>query len=77
MLLNNDGLVAVFIILAFGLLFALMGLLLRWARRRGRGALMAGAFMSVLAPDPTLEQNIKLAEEAQEETEEEDPGGEP
>ena len=64
------------IVLGFALLFVIMAVLVRWARGRGKGALLVGAFMSVMAPDPTLEQNIKMTEEAQEDQAEEDAGGE-
>jgi hypothetical protein len=53
-----------------------MVLLARWARRRSKGAVMAGAFMSMFAPDPTLERNIRLAEEAKQVIAEEDEEGE-
>ena len=70
---------------SFGLLIALslagailfMAILARWARRRSKGALMAGALFSIFAPDPTLERNIRLAEEAKQEIHEEDEEGEP
>jgi hypothetical protein len=70
---------------SFGLLIALslagailfMAILARWARRRSKGALMAGALFSIFAPDPTLERNIRLAEEAKQEIQEEDEEGEP
>ena len=53
-----------------------MVLLARWARRRSKGAVMAGAFMSMFAPDPPLERNIRLAEEAKQVIAEEDEEGE-
>jgi len=37
---------------------------------------MAGALFSMFAPDPTLERNIRLAEEAKQEQHEEDEEGE-
>jgi hypothetical protein len=41
-----------------------MVILVWLARRRGRGVMMAGAFLSILAPDPTLEQKIVMVETA-------------
>ena len=65
---------------SFGLLIALslagailfMAILARWAWRRSKGALMAGALFSIFAPDPTLERNIRLVEEAKRLVNEED-----
>ena len=54
----------------------IMILLARWARRRSKGALMAGAFLSMFAPDPTLERNIRMVEEAKQTVVEEDEEGE-
>ena len=66
------------LILALGLAaaIAVMVGLVRWARRRSKGALTAGALLSMFAPDPTLERNIRLAEEAKQEQMEEDEEGE-
>jgi hypothetical protein len=50
--------------------------LARWARRRSKGAVVAGALLSMFAPDPTLERNIRLAEEARQVQCEEDEEGE-
>lgn len=61
------GLAAVLLILA---------LLARWARRRSKGALVAGALLSMFAPDPTLERNIRMVEEAKQVQAEEDEEGE-
>jgi hypothetical protein len=38
---------------------------------------VTGALLSVFAPDPTLETNIRLAEEAKQQQTEEDEEGEP
>jgi len=54
----------------------IMIVLARWARRRSKGALVAGALLSVFAPDPAFEKNIKLAEEAKQVQHEEDEEGE-
>jgi len=64
--------------IAFGLtaVIVLMVLLANWARRRSSGALVAGALMSVFAPDPTLENSIKLVEESRRIQHEEDEEGE-
>jgi hypothetical protein len=53
-----------------------MALLARWARRRSKGAVMAGALLSMFAPDPELEKNIRMAEEARQVQTEEDEEGE-
>lgn len=50
--------------------------LARWAQRRSKGAVVAGALLSMFAPDPTLERNIRLAEEARQVQCEEDEEGE-
>jgi hypothetical protein len=55
----------------------LMVRLVRWARRRSRGAVITGAILSAFAPDPTLEANLRLAEEAKQQQVEEDEEGEP
>ena len=58
------------------LLLTIMAVLVMWARRRSVGVIAIGAFMSIFAPDPTLEQKIKLVEEAKEEQQEDDEQGE-
>ena len=66
------------LLIALGLaatLFAMV-ILARWARRRSKGALVAGALLSMFAPDPTLERNIRLAEAARQVQHEEDEEGE-
>jgi hypothetical protein len=55
----------------------LMVRLVRWARRRSRGAVITGAILSMFAPDPTLEANLRLAEESKQQQVEEDEEGEP
>jgi hypothetical protein len=55
----------------------LMARLVRWARRRSRGAVITGAILSMFAPDPTLEANLRLAEESKQQQMEEDEEGEP
>jgi len=42
----------------------IMVMLAKWARRRSKGAVAAGALLSVFAPDPAFEKNLKLAEKA-------------
>ena len=54
---------------------AMMVVLARWARRGGKGAVISGALLSLFAPDPELEKNIRLAEEARQEQREEDEEG--
>jgi hypothetical protein len=75
--LNNELTAGLFILPGFVLMFSLMAILMVWARRRSRGAIALGAFMSIFAPDPTLERKIKLVEEAKEiQSEEDEKGGE-
>ncbi len=66
------------LLVAFSLagVIALMVLMARWARRRSKGAVMAGALLSLFAPDPALERNIRMAEEAKQTVAEEDEEGE-
>jgi hypothetical protein len=66
------------LLIAFGLAATLLILFLlaRWARRRSKGAVVAGALLSMFAPDPTLERNIRMAEEAKQVQCEEDEEGE-
>ena len=66
------------LLIASGLAITLFILfvLARWARRRSKGAVVAGALLSVFAPDPTYERNIRLAEEAKQVQCEEDEEGE-
>jgi hypothetical protein len=56
--------VGLLLILGFVILVTTMVILVWLARRRGRGVVMAGAFLSILAPDPTLEQKIVMVETA-------------
>jgi hypothetical protein len=65
------------LIVALGLaaLFVLLALLVRAARRGSRGALMTGALFAMFAPDPELEKNIRLANQARQEQHEEDEDG--
>lgn len=64
--------------IAFGLLaiIVVMVLLAKWARRRSKGAVVAGALLSMFAPDPELEKNIRMAEQAKQVQTEEDEEGE-
>ena len=67
---------AMLVALGFLVLFAVMTLLVKWARRRSSAALTAGALLSAFAPDPELEKNIRLAEQAKTVQMEEDEEGE-
>ena len=58
--------------LGLAVLFGLLALLVRAARRGSRGAVLTGALFSMFAPDPELEKNIRLANEARQEQHEED-----
>jgi len=74
--LNNELIAGLFILLGFVLMFSLMTILVAWARRRSKGAIALGAFLSIFAPDPTLDNKIKLVEEAKEiQSEEDEKGG--
>jgi len=64
------------IAVSLAILILVMALLARWARRRSKGAVVAGALLSLFAPDPALERNIRLAEEAKQVQSEEDEEGE-
>lgn len=66
------------VLIALGLagLAVILVLLARWARRRSKGAVITGALLSALAPDPELEKNIRLAEQARQLQSEEDEEGE-
>ena len=55
--------------------FVLMGFAVRWARRRSRGAVLTGALLSLFAPDPEFERQLRLAEESRREQHEEDESG--
>jgi hypothetical protein len=63
-----------FLVLTLALLAVLLVLGVRWARTRSSGALAFGALMSLFAPDPTLERQIRLTEEAQQQCEEDEEG---
>lgn len=74
--LNPDWSAGLIIALSLAAAALAMVLLVRWARRRSRGAVTAGALLSLFAPDPELERNIRLAEEAKQVVREEDEEGE-
>ena len=59
------------------LFLTLLALLARWARQRSRGALVIGALLSTFAPDPELDRNLRLAEQAKRVQSEEDEKGSP
>lgn len=63
--------------IALGLLavIVVMVLMARWARGGSNGAIIGGALLSMFAPDPELEKNIRLAEEARTEQHEEEEEG--
>jgi len=72
----HEPFVGLLISLGLAALIVVMVLLVRWARKRSRGAVVAGALLSMFAPDPTIERNIRLAEEARQSVAEEDEEGE-
>ena len=65
------------LLLALGLVAAILLMigLVKWARRSSQVALTAGALLSLFAPDPMLERNIRLADEAKQVQMEEDEEG--
>ena len=65
------------IAISLAVIILLMVLLVFWARKRSKGAVFTGAILSIFAPDPTLEAQIKLAEESKQTQAEEDEEGEP
>ena len=56
---------------------AVMAWLILWARKRSRGAVLTGALLSIFAPDPTMEAQVKLMNESTQTQAEEDEEGEP
>ena len=54
-----------------------MGLLIRWARRGGKAALLAAAAMFGFIADPTAERQLRMVQESRQEKAEEEPSGEP
>jgi hypothetical protein len=75
MLTQPQFLTAISVSLGFIILAVVMVFLVKWARTRSKGALAAGAVLSAFAPDPTLERNIRLAENAKIVQREEDEEG--
>ena len=69
-----NGIVIAGLFLAMAII---MVILVIWARRRTTGAVATGALLSIFAPDPTLEANIRLANEAKQEQAESEENGEP
>jgi len=65
-----------FIALALALVIYLMVKMVFWARRRSRGAVITGAILSMFAPDPAFEANLRLAEESKSQQAAEDDEGE-
>ncbi|MEE4292782.1 MAG: hypothetical protein V2I79_02320 [Xanthomonadales bacterium] len=65
------------LLIALGLIgvIVLMVFLARWARGGSKGAVISGALLSMFAPDPELEKNMRLADEARQEQHEEDEEG--
>lgn len=70
--MDNNFIVGLILFLGFVTLAATMVVLVILARRRGRGVMSIGAFLSILAPDPTLEQKIVMVETAKVNQTEED-----
>lgn len=64
--------VGLVLILSFVTLIAVMVILVMLARRRSSVVMAIGAFLSILAPDPTLEQKITMVEIAKVNQTEED-----
>lgn len=77
MLNQPHFLTALSITAGLAVLAVIMVFLVKWARKRTTGALAAGALLAAFAPDPTLERNIRLAEQATiVQMEEDEDGGE-
>ena len=64
-----------FIALGLLLVIVVMVLLARWARTGSKGAILSGALLSMFAPDPEFEKNLRLAEESRPEQHEEEEEG--
>jgi hypothetical protein len=64
-----------FIGLAFLVLIVVFALLIRWARTRSTGAIVAGALITGMAPDPLLEAQLKVVHEEQQKAPEDDESG--
>lgn len=62
--MDSNLIAGLLLLLGFLILVRSMLVLVRLARRRGRGVMSIGAFLSILAPDPTLEQKIVMVEVA-------------
>ena len=65
----------VFIAISLLLVIVVMVLLARWARSGSKGAVLGGALMSMFAPDPEFEKNLRLAEESKQVQHEEEEEG--
>jgi len=61
--------------LGLAAVFAVLIVLVRWARGHSRGAVMFGALLAFFAPDPVLESQIRIAEQAKRTVKEEDEDG--
>lgn len=73
--MDPHGVTGLLVSLSLAGVIVVMILLARWARRRSKGAVVAGALLSLFAPDPALERNIRLAEQAKQLVVEEDGEG--
>ena len=62
--MDNYFIINFFILLGFVILIVVMAVLVMWARRRSKGVIAVGAFFSLFAPDPTMEQKIVMVEKA-------------
>ena len=67
----------VIIAVSLAAVVAVMAWLILWARKRSRGAVLTGALLSIFAPDPTMEAQVKLMNESTQTQAEEDEEGEP
>jgi len=67
----------IFIALSLAVVIYLLVRLVFWARRRSKGAVVTGAILSMFAPDPTLETNLRLADESKSQQMEDEDEGEP
>jgi hypothetical protein len=67
----------IFIAISLAITVVLLIALAAWGRRRSKGAVLTGALLSIFAPDPTLEAQVRLAEASRQTQSEEDEEGEP
>jgi hypothetical protein len=74
--MNPDNLTVAFLSVALLLVIFVFYKLVTWARTRSTGAVVAGAVMvGMMAPDPLLEEQLKVLHEEQQKRPEDDESG--